>query len=275
MFSIDVDWAIKFALSVWNSLIQFAYDLLFQSPSTFKGGVIWKAMMAINPYFIIVSTAVLSVLFMAGFVKEFQDLRKEINIEIFTKLLCRLTISEYLIVNTFTIINDIFKIGGALIKNILTAKVNKVSVSKADLKVFQDVSITDGLVLIIVSVICILAISFMGGALLYTVYMRFFKIYVSLPFGSLAVATTAGAGMGYVAKGYVQHILTLALEGVAIAVAIVVCNKFIGSGLDLGLKGSGDMAKGCIILFEKTFAIALTLGVCKGAEVQIRRMFNF
>ena len=101
---------------------------------------------------------------------------------------------------------------------------------------------------------------------------RFFKVYVSAPFSALAIAGVAGGGMGHVARANLQNMITYALEGVAISMTLFVCSKFIGSGLDLGLKtGNSDTVKAMAVLIEKTFTIALTVGLTKGAENLVRK----
>ncbi len=91
-------------------------------------------------------------------------------------------------------------------------------------------------------------------------------------FSALAIAGVAGGGMGHVARANLQNMITYALEGVAISMTLFVCSKFIGSGLDLGLKtGNSDTVKAMAVLIEKTFTIALTVGLTKGAENLVRK----
>lgn len=270
----DADFSpqLKFAFNVWNTMMKSVYALLTESPSEFKNGEVWKAVKQVNPYFVTVGTLLVSLFFVIGLFKEQVDLRRELNLEGAIKLFARLSIAEWLLVNTFYIIDAVFGAATWLIKKILTGGVTKMTLSKSEWKFFESIDLLEFLVFAFFGVICFLAIIILALVMMYTVYSRFFKVYMSAPFSALAVCGIAGSGLGYVAKANISNMITYALEGVAIALGLVVCNKFIGSGLDLGLKvGDSDMLKGMVILTEKTFSVALMVGMTKGAESLVRK----
>lgn len=113
------------------------YALLTESPSQFKDGEIWKAVQKINPYFITVGTIAVSLCFAMGLVKNQVDLKREMNIEMAIKLFARISIAEWLLTNTFYIIDAIFSAATWLIGKVLTGGVKKMSLSKAQLKLFE------------------------------------------------------------------------------------------------------------------------------------------
>ena len=247
---IDMSDSVKFGFQVWNTFMKSVYALLTESPSQFKDGEIWKAVQKINPYFI----------------------KREMNIEMAIKLFARISIAEWLLTNTFYIIDAIFSAATWLIGKVLTGGVKKMSLSKAQLKLFEEVDPIESIVLLIFGFICLVVVIVLAMVMIYTVYSRFFKVYVSAPFSALAIAGVAGGGMGHVARANLQNMITYALEGVAISMTLFVCSKFIGSGLDLGLKtGNSDTVKAMAVLIEKTFTIALTVGLTKGAENLVRK----
>ena len=254
---IDMSDSVKFGFQVWNTFMKSVYALLTESPSQFKDGEIWKAVQKINPYFITVGTIAVSLCFAMGLVKNQVDLKREMNIEMAIKLFARISIAEWLLTNTFYIIDAIFSAATWLI---------------GKLKLFEEVDPIESIVLLIFGFICLVVVIVLAMVMIYTVYSRFFKVYVSAPFSALAIAGVAGGGMGHVARANLQNMITYALEGVAISMTLFVCSKFIGSGLDLGLKtGNSDTVKAMAVLIEKTFTIALTVGLTKGAENLVRK----
>ena len=256
---IDMSDSVKFGFQVWNTFMKSVYALLTESPSQFKDGEIWKAVQKINPYFITVGTIAVSLCFAMGLVKNQVDLKREMNIEMAIKLFARISIAEWLLTNTFYIIDAIFSAATWLIGKVLTGGVKKMSLSKAQLKLFEEVDPIESIVLLIFGFICLVVVIVLAMVMIYTVYSRFFKVYVS-------------GGMGHVARANLQNMITYALEGVAISMTLFVCSKFIGSGLDLGLKtGNSDTVKAMAVLIEKTFTIALTVGLTKGAENLVRK----
>lgn len=270
----DVDFSgpIKFALNVWNTMIKSVYALLTESPSEFKNGEIWKVVKKVNPYFVTVGTVLVSLFFVIGLFREQVDLRREMSLEGAIKLFARLSVAEWLLVNTFYIIDAIFGAATWLIGKILTGDVQTMTLSKSEWKFFESVDLIDAVVFAIFGFICFIAIIIMALVMIYTVYSRFFKVYMSAPFSALAVSGVAGGGLGYVAKANISNMIAYALEGVAIAMALVICNKFVGSGLDLGLKvKNSDMMKGMVILTEKTFSISLMVFMIKSSENLVRK----
>lgn len=270
--NVDFSPPLKFALKIWNGMMGSVYALLTEAPSEFKNGEIWKAVKQVNPYFVTVGTLLVSLFFVIGLFREQVDLRREMSLEGAVKLFARLSVAEWLLVNTFYIIDAIFGAATWLIGKILTGGAAKMTLSKSEWKFFESVDLLDWVVFAFFGLICFIAIIIMALVMIYTVYSRFFKVYMSAPFSALAVSGVAGGGLGYIAKANVSNMIAYALEGVAIAMALVICNKFVGSGLDLGLKvGDSDMLKGMVILTEKTFSIALTVGMIKTSEHLVRK----
>ena len=64
-----------------------------------------------------------------------------------------------------------------------------------------------------------------GFFMVYTVYFRFLKLLVLVPFGALAFSTTGGNRMvSSTAVSYSKYFLSVLLEAVTMALAIIVCN---------------------------------------------------
>ena len=74
------------------------------------------------------------------------------------------------------------------------------------------------------------------------------------------VSFTAGASC------YFKYFLSVVMEAVTMALAILICNAFISAGLPSFTGGYVDWAQVLIYLCEITFTIALTVGACKGAQ---------
>ena len=181
---IDMSDSVKFGFQVWNTFMKSVYALLTESPSQFKDGEIWKAVQKINPYFITVGTIAVSLCFAMGLVKNQVDLKREMNIEMAIKLFARISIAEWLLTNTFYIIDAIFSAATWLIGKVLTGGVKKMSLSKAQLKLFEEVDPIESIVLLIFGFICLVVVIVLAMVMIYTVYSRFFKVYVSAPFSA-------------------------------------------------------------------------------------------
>lgn len=69
------------------------------------------------------------------------------------------------------------------------------------------------------------------------------------------------------AVSYSKYFLSVLLEAVTMALAIIVCNAFINAGLPSFTGDYADWAKTLIYLCDMTFTVALTVGSVKGAQV--------
>lgn len=92
------------------------------------------------------------------------------------KLFARISIAEWLLTNTFYIIDAIFSAATWLIGKVLTGGVKKMSLSKAQLKLFEEVDPIESIVLLIFGFICLVVVIVLAMVMIYTVYSRFFKV---------------------------------------------------------------------------------------------------
>ncbi len=108
---------------------------------------------------------------------------------------------------------------------------------------------------------------FCGFMLIYTVYFRFLKILVVVPFGALAFSTVSGNRMvSHSAVSYAKYFLSIVLEAVTMALAIIVCNAFLNAGLPTFTSDYADWTKALMYMCELTFSVAMTVGAVKGAQ---------
>lgn len=129
------------------------------------------------------------------------------------------------------------------------------------------VIILASLLMMILAVIIALVIIFCGFMLIYTVYFRFLKILVVVPFGALAFSTVSGNRMvSHSAVSYAKYFLSIVLEAVTMALAIIVCNAFLNAGLPTFTSDYADWTKALMYMCELTFSVAMTVGAVKGAQ---------
>ena len=81
----------------WNNQISLIFDLLGQSPDTFKGGGPWKVIAGIEPIFVAVGSSLVVLFFVIGFCSESIDIREEMRFEVILRILIRLGLAEYMV----------------------------------------------------------------------------------------------------------------------------------------------------------------------------------
>ena len=72
--------------------------------------------------------------------------------------------------------------------------------------------------------------------------------------------------VSHTAASYARYFLSVVFEAVTMALAIIVCNAVINSGLPSFTGEYADWTQTFIYLCEMTFSIALTVGTVKGAQ---------
>lgn len=266
---------LEMVLGLWNSYIDLAMELLGQPVTSFKGGGAWSAIESLQPLFIGVGSSLIVLFFVMGFCSESIDVRQEMRLEGILRILIRLSVSEWLVVNSLTILKSFMASIGNLVTAIGGNQTTHVSLDGEAANIIRNLGFASSLVFLILAVVIALVIMVCAFFLLYTIYFRFLRLYVVLPFAPIAFSSFAGNhGISHTAIRYFKYFLSVALEAVTIVLAVVVCNAFISAGLPDFASGYSGWVKTLFILFEMTFTISLTVGAVKGAQNLTSRMLG-
>lgn len=258
---------LEMVFGFWNSQVSLVFALLGQSPVNFKSGSPWAMVEKVEPIFVAVGSSLVVLFFVIGFCSESVDIREEMRLEVILRMLMRLGLAEWMVANNVTIMKAFFTSVGNLVNLLAAGKYIKISIDSKQAKVIQDLGFGESLIMLILAALLSVIIIICGFFMIYTVYFRFLKIMIIAPIGSLAFATLAGnRNVSHTASSYAKHFLSIVLEAVTIALAIMLCNAFISAGLPAFTGNYSDWAKTLIYLCELTFTIALTVGSVKGAQ---------
>lgn len=251
----------------WNNQISLIFELLGQSPTAFKDGGPWSVISGIEPIFVAVGSSLVVLFFVIGFCSESIDIREEMRFEVVLRILIRLGIAEYLVVNNVTIMKAFFTSIGNLVALLSEGSRTKLTIAEEQAEIIKNLGFGESLIMLILAALLSLIVIICGFFLMYTVYFRFLKLLIIVPIGSIAFSTMGGNRMvAHTAVTYCKYFLSVAFEAVTMALAIIVCNAFISAGLPSFTGDYADWAKTLIYLCEMTFTIALTVGSVKGAQ---------
>ena len=266
---------LKTVVAFWNDKIALVFELLGQSPTEFKGGGPWRVISDIEPVFVGVGSSLVVLFFVIGFCSESIDVKEEIRFETVLRMLMRLGIAEWLVANNVTIMKAFFQSVGALVGLITNSGTTKLKIPQEQQDIIEGLGFGESLLMMILAVIIALVIIFCGFMIVYTVYFRFLKILVIVPFGAIAFSTTSGNRMvSHTAVTYAKHFLAVLLEAVTMALAIIVCNAFLNAGLPTFTSDYADWTKALMYMCELTFSGAMTVGSVKGAQSLTSKMLG-
>lgn len=266
---------LKTVVAFWNDKIALVFELLGQSPTEFKGGGPWRVISDIEPIFVGVGSSLVVLFFVIGFCSESIDVKEEIRFETVLRMLMRLGIAEWLVANNVTIMKAFFQSVGTLVGLITNSGTTKLKIPQEQQDIIEGLGFGESLLMMILAVIIALVIIFCGFMIVYTVYFRFLKILVIVPFGAIAFSTTSGNRMvSHTAVTYAKHFLAVLLEAVTMALAIIVCNAFLNAGLPTFISDYADWTKALMYMCELTFSVAMTVGSVKGAQSLTSKMLG-
>ena len=266
---------LKTVVAFWNDKIALVFELLGQSPTEFKGGGPWRVISDIEPIFVGVGSSLVVLFFVIGFCSESIDVKEEIRFETVLRMLMRLGIAEWLAANNVTIMKAFFQSVGTLVGLITNSGTTKLKIPQEQQDIIEGLGFGESLLMMILAVIIALVIIFCGFMIVYTVYFRFLKILVIVPFGAIAFSTTSGNRMvSHTAVTYAKHFLAVLLEAVTMALAIIVCNAFLNAGLPTFTSDYADWTKALMYMCELTFSVAMTVGSVKGAQSLTSKMLG-
>ncbi|BCJ96338.1 hypothetical protein acsn021_39070 [Anaerocolumna cellulosilytica] len=266
---------LEMVFGFWNNQISLVFSMLGQSPVQFKGGGSWGVIEGIEPIFVAVGSSLVVLFFVIGFCSESVDVREEMRFEVILRMLIRLGLAEWFVANNVTIMKAFFTSIGNLVKLISAGNTTTLKIDSTQADIIKNLGFGESLVMLILTALLSIIIIICGFFIIYTVYFRFLKILILVPLGALAFSTMGGnRTVSNTVVTYCKYFLSVVLEAVMMALAIVVCNAFVNAGLPSFTGGYADWAQTLIYLCEMTFTIAMTVGSVKGAQTITSKAFG-
>jgi hypothetical protein len=251
----------------WNHQVSLVFALLGESPVEFKGGGPWEVVSEIEPIFVAVGSSLVVLFFVIGFCSESVDIKEEMRFEVVLRMLMRLGLSQWFVANNVTVMKAFFTSVGNLVGLLSAGNTTELKIASEQADIIKNLGFGESLIMLILAALLSIIIIICGFFLIYTVYFRFMKLLIIVPLGAVAYSTMGGNRMvAHTAVTYSKYFLSVVLEAVVMALAIILCNALINSGLPSFTGDYADWAKTLIYLCEMTFTIALTVGTVKGAQ---------
>lgn len=259
----------------WNNQVTLVFAMLGQTPMSFKDGGPWGAIQGVQPIFVAVGCSLVVLFFVIGFCSESVDVREEMRFEVILRLLIRLVLAEWFVINNITIMKAIFTSIGNWVILIGGSSVTGLTINSAQADVIKNLGFGASLIMLILASLLSVIVIICGFFLIYTVYFRFLRLLVIVPMGAIAFSTMGGnRTVSHTMVTYCKYFLSVSFEAVTMVLAILVCNAFINAGLPAFTGDYADWAKTLIYLCEMTFAVALTVGSVKGAQTLTSKAFG-
>ena len=221
------------ALGVWNGKLSEIWQLITQSPESFKGGAIWNVVVDIHGALQAIGYALLVLFFVIGMVKtcgSFAEVKKP---ERAVKLFIRFALAKGVITYGMELMLALLNIIQGVISSIMNAAgfgspQNTVLPSEI-VTAIEDCGFFESIPLWAVTLIGGLFIWVLSFVMILSVYGRFFKMYMYTAIAPIPLSTSAGEPSQNVGKSFLKSYAAVCLEGAIIVLACIIFSVFASS----------------------------------------------
>lgn len=223
MFLGVVSFSIETVLSITQNITEVVYTAVSKSPMAFGNGVIYSYIVNVSEIAIVpiggiiiafVATNELLEVIKRGNV---QDLEQSWFIAWFFKIL----IATIIAANAFPIIAAIFEIGADIITNITGSSIGQQALQidpKTGAETFiaalenSGIGVGDALFMMIISLLSIVGTFGMWIVAFFSIYSRFFEIYLTIAAAPIPLSTVMAQGEFNIGIRYIKTIIALSLQ---------------------------------------------------------------
>ncbi len=215
------------SLSRWGDTLTQIVELLSQSPENLAGSG-WSVVSSIHGSLQAIANALLVLFFCVGAFKSmgtFADMKRP---EPAFKMFLRFLLAKLAITHSMDIMRYIFTIAQGVMRTIsgsLSSITGSISALPDDVvQAINNTSFIESIPLWFISLIAsiiVIALSFM---LLFTIYGRFFKVYMYIAIAPIPLSTFGGDASSHFAKSFLKSFAGVCLQGAIILLACVIFN---------------------------------------------------
>lgn len=221
------------ALDTWNSKLGEIWQLVTQTPETFKGGTIWNVIVNIHGAVQAIGLALLVLFFVVGVMKtcgSFAEVKKP---EHALKLFIRFAIAKIVVTYGLDLMLSLFKIVQGVISTIITASglggATSTTLPQQIITAVESCGFFESIPLWAVTLIGGLFITVLSFIMIMTVYGRFFKLYLYTAIAPVPLSTLAGEPTQNVGKSFLKSYCAVCLEGAIIVLSCIIFSLFASS----------------------------------------------
>lgn len=265
------------ALETWNSKLAEIWQIITQSPETFKGGGIWNVIVSINGALQAIGYALLVLFFVVGVVKtcgSFVEVKKP---EHALKLFIRFAIAKGVITYGLELMMALFEIIQGVMSTIMNAagfgQPQQTVLPEEIVTAVEDCGFFESIPLWAVTLIGGLFITVLSFIMIMSVYGRFFRLYLYTAIAPVPLASFAGEPTQNVGKSFMKSYAAVCLEGAVIVLACIIFSVFAASPPVV----DADAAAVTMVwsyIGELIFNMLVLVGAVKMADRVVREMMG-
>ena len=265
------------ALETWNSKLADIWNLVTQTPETFKGGAIWKVINNIYGGMQSIGLALLVLFFVVGVIKTCGSFAETKKPEHAFKLFIRFAIAKIVVTYGMDLMLALFKISQGMVSKVMT--ISKITGSTTTtlptemIKAIEDCGFFESIPLWAVTLIGGLVVTVLSFIMIMTVYGRFFKLYLYTALAPIPLSTFAGEPTQNIGKSFLKGYSAVCLEGAIIVLSCVIFSLFASTPpvVDTSAAAVTQVWK---YIGELVFNMLVLVGTIKMSDRVVREMMG-
>lgn len=265
------------ALGIWNNKLAEIWQLVTQSPQSFKGGAVWSVVVNIHGGLQAVGYALLVLFFVIGVMKTCSSFAELKRPELALKIFVRFALAKAAVSYGMELMLALLRIAQGVIASILGAAgigATEAAALPAEIvTAVEECGFFESIPLWAVALIGSLFIWVLSFVMILTVYGRFFKIYIYAAIAPVPLAAFAGEPSRSIGMSFVRSYAAVCLEGAVIVLACVVFSAFASSPPVV----SADAAAASMVwsyIGELIFNMLILVGCVKMADRLVHEMMG-
>lgn len=221
------------ALDIWNSKLAEIWQILTQSPETFKGGGIWQVIVQIHGALQAIGYALLVLFFVVGVVKTCGSFTEVKRPEHALKIFIRFAIAKGVVTYGLELMMALFNIIQGVTSTIMQTagfgSTEDTVLPDEIIEAVEDCGFFESIPLWAVTLIGGLFITVLSFIMIMSVYGRFFRLYLYTAIAPIPLSSFAGEPSQNIGRSFLKSYAAVCLEGAIVVLACIIFSLFASS----------------------------------------------
>ena len=265
------------ALNTWNDKLGEIWQLLIQSPQTFKDGQVWAVMVGIYGALQAIGYGLLVLFFAAGVVKTCGTFVEAKRPEQALKLFIRFALAKAAVTYGLDLMLAIFQIVQGMVSTVINQSgvsgMSAVTLPQDLIDAINQVGFWDSIPLWAVTLIGGLLITVLSFVMILTVYGRMFSLWMYAAIAPIPLSSFAGEPTSNVGKNFLRSYAGVCLQGVVIALACIIFSAVSSSSPAVDTSVSVVTAVWTYV-GELAFNLLVLVGAVKGCDRIVKEIMG-
>lgn len=221
------------ALDTWNSKLAEIWQILTQSPETFKGGGIWQVIVQIHGALQAIGYALLVLFFVVGVVKTCGSFTEVKRPEHALKIFIRFAITKGVVTYGLELMMALFNIIQGVTSTIMQTagfgSTEDTVLPDEIIEAVEDCGFFESIPLWAVTLIGGLFITVLSFIMIMSVYGRFFRLFLYTAIAPIPLSSFAGEPSQNIGRSFLKSYAAVCLEGAIVILACIIFSLFASS----------------------------------------------